>query len=220
MPRTGVLFDVDGTLLDTNYLHVVAWARAVRDAGEWAPMSAIHRCIGMGSDRLVEEILGHDNDKAASGHSRYFGELKPEMRAFPKVAELLEAVHERGAMVVLATSANEGDVEEMLEVVDAKEGTVDHVTHAGDVGESKPAPDIFQVAIDATGLEPSGTLVVGDSVWDVEAAARCGLDCVGLLTGGISRQELEEAGAKVVYRDVADLLERLDKSPLARLWDR
>ena len=217
MGSTGVIFDVDGTLADTNYLHVVAWARAFRDAGEDVAMADIHRLIGMGSDMLVEELVGHENDDAVEGHGKLFGEMMPEIRAFPRAGDLLAEVHRRGAIVALASSANEEQLEAMLEAIAAPDGTIDHVVGADDVDQSKPAPDVFQAALDATGLDPSEALVVGDTVWDIEAAAKLGLKVVGVVTGGIGRLELEEAGAIAVYDDVAQLLVQLDRSPIARL---
>ncbi len=217
MPSCAVIFDVDGTLVDTNYLHTLAWSRGIRDAGETASMSAIHRLIGMGSDQLVEELLGHESDEASDGHSRHFKKLMPEIEAFPGASDLLDEVHRRGAKVVLATSASENELEAMLEAVDAPDGAIDHVTKKDDVEQSKPSPDIFRVALDAIGLEPAQVLVVGDTVWDVEAASDCDLRVVGVLTGGISRQELEEAGAIAIYEDVAQLLRELDDSPIDEL---
>ena len=217
MPSSAVIFDVDGTLVDTNYLHTLAWARGVREAGEVASMSAIHRLIGMGSDYLVEELLGHESEEASQGHSRHFEKLMPEIEAFPRASDLLVEVHERGAMVVLATSASEHEVEAMLEAVAAPEEAIGHVTKKDDVEHSKPSPDIFRVALDAIGLDASRVLVVGDTVWDAEAAKTCGLRFVAVLTGGISRQELEEAGAIAIYEDVAQLLRELDDSPIDEL---
>jgi HAD superfamily hydrolase (TIGR01509 family) len=217
MTKTGVIFDVDGTLADTNYLHVVAWARAFRDAGEDVAMADIHRLIGMGSELLVEELVGHANDKAADGHNRHFEDMMPEIRAFPQVGDLLAEVHRRGATVALASSANAEQLEAMLEAIDAPEGSIDHVTGADDVDHSKPAPDVFQAALDATGLQASETLVVGDTVWDIKAAAKVGLKVVAVITGGIARAELEEAGAIAVYDDVAHLLAELDDSPIGQL---
>ncbi len=220
MPSSAVIFDVDGTLVDTNYLHTLAWARGMRDAGETVSMSAIHRLIGMGSDQLVEELLGHESQEASDGHTRHFEELMPEIQAFPGAAELLDEVHRRGAMVVLATSASEEELEAMLAAVDPPEGAVDHVTKKDDVEQSKPSPDIFKVALDAVDLDPAQVLVVGDTVWDVEAAAECDLRVVAVLTGGISRQELEAAGAVAVYEDVGQLLRELDDSPIDELVGR
>ncbi len=217
MPDSAVIFDVDGTLVDTNYLHTLAWARGFRDAGETVSMSAIHRLIGMGSAPLVGELLGHASSEASDGHTRHFEKLMPEIEAFPKAGELLDEVHRRGAMVVLASSASEDELEAMVKTVGAGDDTIDHVTDSDDVEKSKPSADIFAAALDAIGLDPSRVVVVGDTVWDVEAAARCDLSVVGVLTGGISRQELEEAGAIAVYGDVAELLRDLDDSPIAKL---
>jgi HAD superfamily hydrolase (TIGR01509 family) len=213
----GVIFDVDGTLVDTNYLHTVAWARAVHDAGETASMARIHRLIGMGSDQLVEELLGRANDEVADGHTRHFERLMGEIRAFPGAKELLEEVHRRGAKVVLATSANTDQLAAMLAALELPEGVVDHRTNKDEVDQSKPAPDIFRAAMEDSGLTPERAVVVGDTIWDIQAAANCGLRVVGVLSGGIARRDLEEAGAIAVYEDPADLLAHLDDSPLAEL---
>src|SRR5215210_4525354 len=125
MPPSAVIFDVDGTLVDTNYLHTLAWARGIRDAGETVSMSAIHRLIGMGSDHLVSELLGHESEEASKGHSSHFKKLMPEIEAFPGARDLLDEVHRRGAMVVLATSANEEELEVMLEAVDPPDEAID-----------------------------------------------------------------------------------------------
>jgi HAD superfamily hydrolase (TIGR01509 family) len=217
MSSTGVIFDVDGTLADTNYLHVVSWARAFRDAGEDVAMADIHRLIGMGSDLLVEELVGHENDDAVEGHTKLFKEMMPEIRAFPRAADLLAEVHRRGAIVALASSASEEQLEAMLEAIAAPDGTIDHVVGADDVDQSKPAPDVFRAALEATGLDPGDALVVGDTVWDIEAAGKLGLKVVGVVTGGIGRRDLEAAGAIAVYDSVAHLLDELDRSPIGRL---
>ena len=217
MARTGVIFDVDGTLADTNYLHVVAWARAFREVGEDVAMADIHRRIGMGSDLLVEELLGHADDGAVDGHSRNFKDLMSEVHAFPGAGDLLGEVHRRGATVALASSANGEQLDVMLEAIDAPDGTIDHIVGADDVEQSKPAPDVFEAALDATGLDPTNAIVVGDTVWDIQAAAKLDLKAVAVITGGICRQALEEAGAVAVYDDVAHLLAELDDSPIAPL---
>jgi HAD superfamily hydrolase (TIGR01509 family) len=216
---SGVIFDVDGTLVDTNYLHVLAWSRAVHDAGETASMAEIHQLLGMGSDQLVERMLGRPNEEVADGHKAHFRKLTAEIRALPGARDLLSEVHRRGAQVVLATSASEEQLEAMLDALALPDGVVDHRTNKDDVEESKPAPDIFVAAMRESGLEPERCLVVGDTVWDVEAATECGLRVVGVLTGGIGGGALERAGAIAVYQDVGDLLEHLDDSPLAELFD-
>jgi HAD superfamily hydrolase (TIGR01549 family) len=211
-----ILFDVDGTLVDNSYLHTLAWARAFRDQGEEVAMAEIHRRIGMGSGQLVSDLLGREEPGLSDGHSRHIGELEADMRAFPRAADLLAEVGRRGAQVLLATSAKAGEVDARIELIGAGDA-VDHVVHSGDTDASKPEPDIFAAALDKAGVGPDRALVVGDSVWDVEAAARCGLRTVGLTSGGISAAELIEAGAVAVYDDPADLLDRLDDSPLAGL---
>jgi HAD superfamily hydrolase (TIGR01509 family) len=213
-PRRGVLFDIDGTLVDTNYLHVLAWRRVFLERGEPEISAArIHRLVGMGTDELLETLCGRPRPELKPDRVRHFDALKPDIRAFPGAADLLRALHDRGARVVLATSADKSDLEALLAAIDADDA-IDAVTSAADVEAAKPAPHVFSVALDEAGTAAATTVVVGDTVWDVEAAARAGLRCVGLTSGGISRAELEEAGALAVYDDVAALLAALDVSPL------
>jgi HAD superfamily hydrolase (TIGR01509 family) len=209
-----VLFDVDGTLADTNYLHVLAWRRVFLEQGEPEVTSArIHRLVGMGSDELLETLFGRPRPELKPERERHFDALKSEIRAFPRAGDLLRALHDRGVRVVLATSAEKSDLEALLKAIDADDA-IDAVTSAGEVEQAKPAPDLFCEALDAAGTAPGATVVVGDTVWDVKAAARAGLPCVAVLTGGISRAELEDAGAVAVYGDVGELLDDLDGSPL------
>ena len=211
--RRGVIFDIDGTLVDTNYLHAIAWRRAFVDCGEDVATARIHRMIGAGSEVLLRELLGDvrtDVKKAWRGH---FDELKPEIRPFADAASLLRAVKERGATVVLASSSEQEDVDALLAAIDADDAIAE-VTSAGDVSDAKPSPEVFQMAMDKAGLDPAGTVAVGDTVWDVEAAARAGLRCVCVLSGGIGQAELDAAGALAVYPDVSTLLRDLDGSPL------
>ncbi len=215
-PRPAILFDVDGTLVDTNYLHTVAWWRGLTAAGEQVAMASIHRVIGMGSDILVEELLGYDVPEAGDRHKEEFKTLRDEMRAFPRAAELLREVARRGPKVVLASSANEQDLEAMRKAIDADD-VVDIFTSSKDVETSKPAPDIFQVALDRAEVDAEHAIVVGDTIWDIQAARKVGLDCIGVLTGGLGRGELEDAGVVAVYDDVGQLLDNLDDSPLGPL---
>jgi len=216
-PRPAVLFDIDGTLLDTNYFHAVSWWQALREAGEDFAMARIHPLIGMGSDQLLEELLGEEREGLSDLHAAYYAPYKKMLHAFPRAAELMAAVSERGARVVLATSSTEDDLDELLAAIGAGEGVIDEVVHGDMVESSKPAPDIFAVALDRVGLDPEHTVVVGDSRWDIEAAAKLDLPVVAVLTGGSTRRYLLDAGAVAVFDDVAELLDRLDHSPLARL---
>lgn len=214
--RPAVLFDLDGTLLDTNYLHTVSWWQALREAGEDIAMARIHPLIGMGSDQLLTDLLGEEREGYSDLHAKYYKAFKKDVHAFPCAADLLAEVARRGPQVVLATSSKEEDLDELLEALGVKEGVIDEIVHGDMVGSSKPAPDIFAVAMDHLDLHPEQTMVVGDTRWDIEAAAKCGLEAVTVLTGGWTRRDLLDAGAVAVYEDVAELLASLNISPLAR----
>jgi HAD superfamily hydrolase (TIGR01509 family) len=214
--RAGVLLDVDGTLLDTNYLHALAWWRAFRDAGhEGVTMARLHRAIGKASELLTEDLLGEVDDEVVERHSARFEELRSDAVATPGAADLVRACHERGLRTVLATSGKSDDLTWMLPAIGAGDA-LSATTTSDDVERSKPAPDLLQAALEAHDLDPDRTTVVGDTVWDVGSATRAGLPCIGLTCGGISAQELREAGAAEVYDDPADLLARLDGSVLSQ----
>ena len=212
----GVLFDVDGTLVDTNYLHVIAWWQAFRSQGHDVPMTRLHRTVGQGSDQFVSSILDRDDDKVADAHSDFYGQWKHQLVAFPGAADLLRMTKKAGLSVVLATSASEDEAEHLTAAIDADDA-IDVVTTKDDVDASKPDPDIIQAALDKAGLQPGDAVFVGDTVWDVQAAGRAGVPCVCVLTGGISESELREVGAIAVYRDVAHLAAEFDDSPLGKL---
>ena len=214
---TAVLFDIDGTLTDTNYLHAIAWRRAFLEGGEDVATARIHGMIGAAGGVLMRELLGAEREDVKAGWRRHFDALKGEIRAFPGSADLLRAVAARGSKVVLATSSEPDDVEALQRAIGADDA-IHAVTSAGDVEEAKPSPEVFEQALEAAGVGPDAAIVVGDSVWDVEAARKAGLDAVTLRCGGIGRAELEGAGAVAVYEDPADLLRSLDDSPIARLW--
>ena len=215
--RPAVLFDLDGTLLDTNYFHSVSWWYALREAGEDIPMSRIHPLIGMGSDQLLVDLLGEEREGLSDLHAKHYKPFKKDLHAFPKGAELMAEVARRGAQVVLATSSKEEDLEQLLEALGPDEGVIDEIVHGDMVGSSKPAPDIFAVAMEHLDLDAEQTMVVGDTRWDIEAAAKLDVKVVCVLTGGSTRRDLTDAGAVAVYEDVAELLAQLDDSPLARL---
>lgn len=215
--RPGVLFDVDGTLLDTNYLHVLAWWQAFRDTGHPdVTMAAVHRAIGIPSAALVQHLLGTDDEDAVDAHSARYEPLRDQVVAFPRAGDLLRACADRGATVVLATSGAAGDLDWMLPAIGERDA-VEGATTSADVDEGKPAPDLLATAVRDHRLDPARCVVVGDTVWDVESARRADLPCVGLTCGGIGEAELRDAGAVEVYADPADLLARLDDSPLAGL---
>jgi HAD superfamily hydrolase (TIGR01509 family) len=215
-----VLFDIDGTLVDSNYLHVHAWTRAFHDAGVEVDAWRVHRSIGMDGSRLVAALAGDAGDDTTHRlkdlHSRYYKELCPLLRVLPGGREILDRVASMGLQVVLATSAPEDELSVLRAVLD-RDGVVAAVTSAADVDSAKPHPGIIKVALDRARVPPSGAVFVGDSVWDAIAAVRAGVPIVGLRSGGISCQELTDAGAAVVFDDARDLLEHLDKTPIASL---
>jgi HAD superfamily hydrolase (TIGR01509 family) len=219
MPVSAVLFDIDGTLVDSNYLHVDAWERAAADAG--FPVSAwhLHRAIGKDSAKLLETVLGEatdeQRDRAKELHSEYYTGMASRLKVLPGARELLAAVAERGMRVVLATSAPEDELALLREVLEI-EDAVWAVTSSGDVETAKPDPDIIEVALEKGETPARAAIFVGDSIWDVKSAAAAGVATVGLRSGGISEEELRGAGAIAVYDDPADLLAHLDESPLGR----
>ena len=214
--RPGVLLDLDGTLVDTNYLHTLAWARSFRDAGEWAPMNAIHRLVGMGGDQLVSKLLGHESPESVKYRTSHYRDLLPEAIAFPGASDLVRILHDRGLATVLATSSPAEELERVLRLLTIAD-VLDSWTTADDVEHSKPSPEIFCTAISTAGLDPARTLAIGDSVWDVEAARSAGIACIAVESGGFSRHELSEAGALQVFRDVQEVLLQINVTPLAQL---
>ncbi len=218
--RPGVIFDVDGTLLDTNYLHVLSWWQAMNDAGHQdVAMSDIHRAIGIASEGLTEHLLGSEDEKAIEAHSERYEALRDHVTAFPRAADLVKACGHRGLTPVLATSGKQEDLEWMLPAIGTDDGDFAGTTTSSDVGEGKPAPDLLTTAMQEHALDPTRTAAVGDTVWDVKAAKKAGIPCVVVRCGGISEAELREAGADEVYDDPADLLEHLEVSLLSRLAD-
>ena len=217
-PISAVLFDVDGTLVDSNYLNTVAWWEAFAQAGHDVQMARIHRAIGMGSDQLLGELLpaGRDeaaDDEIAAAHAALYSVYWSRLRPLPGAATLLRACHEHGLRVVLASSAGPRELEVLRAALDADDA-IDEATSAGDVDESKPAPDLVQVALGKAGTSPQGAVFVGDAVWDAKACGRAGVACVGLLSGGTSEAELRNAGAIRVYPGPAELLEAFPASLL------
>jgi len=220
MTNPAILFDIDGTLVDSNYAHVAAWSRALDDVGHPVDSWRIHRAIGMDSELLLADLLGGRADdlgeRASELHSEHYLASAGSLRAFAGARDLVSAVAALGLQVVLATSAPEDELE-LLRSVLGIDNTVAVVTSAADVDQAKPAPDIVQVALERAGVEPADAIMIGDSVWDVRGAAHAGVPSIGLLSGGTGRLELLEAGALGVYDDAGDLLAHLDESPVATL---
>jgi phosphoglycolate phosphatase-like HAD superfamily hydrolase len=215
-----VIFDVDGTLVDTNYLHAVAWWEAFQQSGQAVAMADVHRAIGMGSDRLLDQLLPRDRDPAGdddirSAHRALYGVWRSRLRAFDGAADLLRACAGRNLRVVLASSAVEHELRMLRDALDADDA-ISAATSSDDADRSKPAPDIVQVALDRASVRPEQAVFVGDTVWDVRACERAGLPCIAVLTGGIGAQELREAGAAEIYDSPADLLANLDGSIIGK----
>lgn len=217
---SAVLFDVDGTLIDNNYLHAVTWWEAFRQYGHHVPMARIHRTIGMGSAKLIDHLLPGDRDRALddelqSVHIALYAPYWPRLRAFDGAADLLRACDRRGLRVALASSASKREMRALRAALDADD-VITTITSSADAKESKPAPDIMQTALERAGVAPDAAVFVGDTVWDVQACQKAGLTCIALLTGGIGRDELREAGAVEIYAGPAELLNSLPDSLIGR----
>ncbi|MBT2470035.1 HAD family hydrolase [Streptomyces sp. ISL-66] len=218
MPRAA-LFDVDGTLTDTNHLHVTCWWEALRQAGHEVAMHDIHRAIGLQGEDLLAHLLGDQRDTSedetlSAAHATLYGTYFDRLPSLDAAAELLRELARRDWRVVLVTSAKEAELGALRKAIGADDA-ITAAASSGDVDEGKPAPDPVRHALDLAGARASGAVFVGDTVWDMRAGARADVSCVGLLCGGIPRADLEEAGARAVYRDPADLLAHLDHSPFA-----
>jgi HAD superfamily hydrolase (TIGR01509 family) len=212
-----VLFDIDGTLADTNYLHVDAWLRACVDVGHPVDAWRVHRAIGMDSSKLLEILFDDDaerlGDDAKERHKVHYAAQRDRMRRFAGAQELLKELADRGLQVVLATSAPQEEFDMLTEVLDAGD-VVSEVTTGEDVGTAKPAPDVVQVALKKAGVSAEEAIMVGDAAWDAQSCVKAGVRCIGVLSGGYGASELRDAGAIAVYDDVAELLRRLDETPI------
>jgi HAD superfamily hydrolase (TIGR01549 family) len=216
MARIAIL-DVDGTLVDTNYHHAIAWFRAFRRHFLTLPVWRIHRHIGMGGDQLVAALAGDEieerlGDSIREAESELYRELIDEVQTMEGSRELIEVLKDAGNVVVLASSAKDWEVEHYIELLDAAE-TVDAWTTSADVERTKPQPDLVHAALDKAGGD-GDAMLIGDTVWDVKAAARAGVETLAVLTGGFSEAELREAGAKDVFTSVEEVRRSLAETAL------
>ena len=216
MPVTAIL-DIDGTLVDTNYQHAIAWYRAFRELGVVLPVWRVHRHIGMGGDQMVSALAGEDfeeerGDEVRAIETERYRELIGEVEPLAGARTLIERLSEQDHTIVLASSAKEVEVDHYLDLLDARE-LADGWTTSADVEATKPEPDLVRAALERAGSSETGAVLVGDSIWDCEAARRAEVQCIALLTGGFSNEELREAGAAAVYESVEDLLGRIDETP-------
>jgi phosphoglycolate phosphatase-like HAD superfamily hydrolase len=215
-PPIAVL-DVDGTLVDTNYHHAIGWYRAFREQGLTVPVWRIHRHIGMGGDQLVAAVAGkrvedRQGDSIRAAETALYADLIGEVEPFGDARRLLELLDGRGHRLVLASSGKRDEVDHYLDLLDARD-LVEAWTTSADVAQTKPDPDLVVTAVEKVG--GGRAVLVGDSTWDCEAAARAEVPTVAILTGGFSEQELRQAGAGSVFESLGELCERLDETPLA-----
>jgi HAD superfamily hydrolase (TIGR01509 family) len=211
------ILDIDGTLVDTNYHHAIAWYRAFFQSGVVLPLWRIHRHIGMGGDQLVAALAGEDfdaehGDDVRAAEKALYMALIHEVRPLDSARELIEDLAGDGRAVVLASSAKPDEVEHYLDLLEVRELATGW-TDSGDVERTKPEPDLVRAAVEKAGGGPA--VMVGDSTWDCEAAGRAGLETVAVLTGGFSEAELREAGASHVFGSLQDLRTGIGSTPLA-----
>jgi HAD superfamily hydrolase (TIGR01509 family) len=215
---TIAVLDIDGTLVDTNYHHTIAWYRAFREHKIVLPLWRIHRHIGMGGDQLVgtltdERTEREQGDEIRAAEKTLYFQLIDEVEPMAGARELIEQLKHRGHTVVLASSAKADEVEHYLDLLDAR-GLADDWTTSADVESTKPEPDLVSAALQKAGGSPGDAVMVGDTPWDIEAAGKAGVPTVAVRTGGFAAAELEDAGAMAVFESVAELCGRLHRTPL------
>jgi membrane protein len=220
MAFRAIFFDIDGTLVDSNDLHVSAWMDAFADFGVTFDHQTVHDQIGKGTDMLVPALLPKSNEaeqKAlGAAHDAAFKQLRDQVRPFASAHDLLARVVAAGQTVVLASSASQDDLDHYIDLLDARD-LVSAMTSADDVANTKPAPDIFAIALKKVApLSAEDVIVIGDTPYDIEAAAKCGIAAIGLRSGGFSDDSIRSAGAVAIYDDVAALQHGYDSSPLAK----
>lgn len=215
----GVLFDVDGTLVDTTFIHAVCWAEAFRQHGHHAAAADLHHAIGMSGSKLLGHVLGEDRDTEqdaalADAHLTLYKQWWGRLTPLPGAADLLRRCHERGLTVVLASSASEEELAALRSAIGADDA-VDVATSSSQAESGKPEPDIVVAALERAGLAAGDAVFVGDAVWDGYATQAAGVEFVAVTCGGTPAGDLRDAGAVEVWKDPAELLENIDKSVLS-----
>lgn len=218
--RLNAILDVDGTLVDTNYHHALAWHRALHAHGHHVQMWKVHRHIGMGGDQILDALIGEEaaagqGDEIRAAEAEAYEELIGEVEPMAGARELIEKLKREGSTVILASSAKDREVDHYVDLLDVRE-LVDDWTTSADVESTKPDPDLVRAALDKAGND-GPSVMVGDSVWDVKAAKAAGLPTLAVLTGGFSEAELREAGASDVVESIGD--PRIDRRRLDRIAD-
>jgi HAD superfamily hydrolase (TIGR01509 family) len=213
-PPTAIL-DIDGTLVDTNYHHALAWARAFRQYGVTLPIWKIHRHIGMGGDQLVaaltsEEFDEESGDDVRTAEKALYTAMIRDVDPLKGASELIQDLKERGGKVILASSAKSDELDHYLDLLDARD-VADDWTSSADVEETKPSPDLITAALEKAG--GGEAVMIGDATWDIEAAKRAGVETLAVMTGGFSEAELRDAGALDVFWSIEDLRQRLSDTP-------
>ena len=215
MPRAAIL-DIDGTLVDTNYQHALAWYRAFRQHGIVLPIWKLHRAIGMGGDQLVPHMVGEERaeevgDEVRAAEKALFKAMIEECEPLEGARDLIADLRERGKTVILASSAKGSDIDHYLDLLDARD-LADGWTMSDDVEQTKPEPDLVKAAMEKAGTQDA--VMVGDTTWDVEAARRAGIETIAVMTGGFSEDELRESGAAHVFESIEELRRRIGDTAL------
>jgi HAD superfamily hydrolase (TIGR01549 family) len=213
---TTAILDIDGTLVDTNYQHAIAWYHAFRQHEIILPIWKIHRAIGMGGDQLVPHLIGEEKgeelgDDIRAAEKPLYLSMIEQVEPFDGARDLIVGLKDRGHTVILASSAKGNELEHYLDLLDVRE-LVDDWTMSDDVEETKPSPDLVNAALKKA--KSDGGVMVGDTTWDIEAAKRADVETIAVMTGGFGEDELQEAGAIAVFDSIAELHQRIGDTPL------